>query len=185
MAQPAAEVRRWTREEYEQLAEAGFLRPDERVELIDGIIYGMSPQNSLHATAIMNSLEELRAAFADSYHVRPQLPLALGSHSQPEPDLAVVPGHQRDYRTTHPTTAVLVLEISDSSLALDREVKRDLYAEAEIPEYWVLSVGTRQLEVFREPEDGTYRSLLALGPDETATPLAAPGASIRIADLLP
>lgn len=185
MAQPAAEVRRWTREEYEQLAEAGFLRPDERVELIDGIIYGMSPQNSWHATAIMNSLEELRAAFAEGYHVRPQLPLALGSHSQPEPDLAVVPGHQRDYRTSHPTTAVLIVEISDSSLKLDREIKRDLYAEAGISEYWVLSVGTRQLEVFREPEDGAYRSRMVLSSEETVAPLAAPDASIRIADLLP
>lgn len=185
MAQPAAEVRRWTREEYEQLSEAGFLRPNERVELIDGIIYEMSPQNTLHAMAIMNALEELRAAFSDGYHVRPQLPLACGSYSQPEPDLAVVPGHQRDYRITHPAAAVLVLEISDSSLKLDREVKRDLYAEAGIPEYWVLSVSTRQLEVFREPEDGEYRSRVALGPDETVTPLAAPDASIRIADLLP
>lgn len=185
MAQPAAEVRRWTREEYEQLAEAGFLRPDERVELIDGIIYEMSPQNSLHATALLYSLRELQAVFSEGYHLRPQLPLALDSQSQPEPDLAVVPGRPQDYRSAHPATATLVLEISDSSLKLDREVKRDLYAEAGVPEYWVLSVGTRQLEVFREPEDGTYRSRVALGPDETVTPLAAPGASIRIADLLP
>jgi Uma2 family endonuclease len=185
MAQPAAEVRRWTREEYEQLAEAGFLRPNERVELIDGIIYEMSPQNSLHATALLNALEELRAAFSDGYHVRPQLPLALDSQSQPEPDLAVVSGRPQEYRTAHPATAVLVLEISDSSLRLDREVKRGLYAEAGIPEYWVLSVGTRQLEVFREPEGGEYRSRIALGPDETVTPLAAPAALIRIADLLP
>jgi Uma2 family endonuclease len=128
MAQPAADVRRWTREEYERLVEAGFFSPEERLELVDGMIYEMTPHTTWHATGILNCEEELRAVFSEGFHVRTQLPLALGSHAEPEPDLAVVPGRRHDYRSGHPTLAVLVVEVSETSAQYDREVKRRLYA---------------------------------------------------------
>ncbi len=185
MANLAFDVRRLTREEYEHLVEAGAFPPGKRVELINGVIHELMPQNSLHATAILNCEEELRTAFPTGHHVRTQLPLALGSHAEPEPDLAVVAGRRRDYRTGHPTTAVLVVEVSETSIQYDRSVKRSLYAEAGIPEYWLLYTKAMQLEVLRVPLDGDYRSSTLLGPNDTVTPLAAPGASIRVADLLP
>jgi len=185
MANPAFDVRRLTREEYERLAEEGAFPPGKRVELVNGVIHELMPQNSLHATAILNCEEELRAAFPTGHHVRAQLPLALGSHAEPEPDLAVVAGRRRDYRNGHPTTAVLVVEVSETTVPYDRNVKRALYAEAGIPEYWILFTKAKQLEVLRVPLEGNYRSSTLLGPGDTVTPLAAPGASIRVADLLP
>lgn len=184
MAQPAVDVKRWTREDYERLAESGFFHPDERVELIDGIIYEMSPQTSWHYSTIRAVQRVLQRAFQESFDVRDQGPLALGAHSMPEPDLAVVRGRWQDYMGAHPTAAVLIAEVSDSSLRHDRETKRTLYAEAGIPEYWVLNIKAKQLEVFRDPKDGDYRSRTVLESGDTVAPLAAPGASIPVADLL-
>jgi Uma2 family endonuclease len=185
MATSAVDVRRWTREEYNQLASAGVLRPDERLELIDGVIYEMTPQNSRHAVSITALQEALRGAFPQGHHIRVQLPLALGLDSEPEPDLAVVRGSWRDYRDGHPTTATLVAEVSDSSSAHDRKRKQSLYARAGIPEYWILDVAAGRLEVYREPAEASYRSRGVLQTGDAVTPLSAPAASIAVADLLP
>lgn len=186
MATSAADIRRWTREEYERLGEQGFFRPDERVELLDGVIYEMSPQKSWHASAIQALQENLLAIFGTGYSVRFQLPLALSLTSQPEPDAAVVQGHWRKYVDAHPTTAALVVEVADTSLLQQRErLKRALYAQAGIPHYWVLSRGDACLEVYREPRNGAYRSKTVLKAGDFVSPLAAPESSIPIADLLP
>lgn len=185
MANPAFDVRRMTREEYHRLAEEGFFAPDQRVELINGIVHEMPTQDSWHASTIQAAQEELRRVFKDGFDLRIQMPLVLDLWSEPVPDLAVVAGHWRDYLSAHPETAVLVVEVSGSSARLDREEKRLLYAAAGIPEYWILYVKTKQLEIMREPGDGDYRSRVLLKPGDSVTPLAAPGASIRVADLLP
>ena len=185
MAQPAVDVKRWTREEYERLAESGFFHPDERVELIDGIIYEMSPQTSRHSGTIRAAQDALLRVFLDGSDLRVQMPLDLSAYSKPKPDLAVVPGHWRDYLNAQPTTAVLIVEVADSTLQLDREAKRMLYAEAGIPDYWILDTRAKQLEVFRDPGNGDYRSRALLKPGDSITPLAAPDASIPVADLLP
>jgi Uma2 family endonuclease len=119
------------------------------------------------------------------------LPIALDPESEPEPDLAVVSGGPRDY-TDHPSRPALVVEVADSSLALDREHKGSLYARARLPEYWIVNLVGRVLEVYREPglDAGAqygwaYRALLTLRADEHVTPLAAPSARIPVADLLP
>lgn len=181
----AVEIRRWTRKEYEKLGEAGIFRPDERLELLNGIVYEKPVQDSWHSGTIQAAQEELRRAFTEGFDLRIQMPLVLDLWSEPEPDLAVVAGHWRDYLAAQPTTAALVVEVSASSARLDREEKRLLYAAAGIPEYWILYVKTKQLEVMREPRDGDYRSRQLLKPGDTVTPLAAPDASIRVADLLP
>lgn len=185
MATRAVDVYRWTREEYYQLAEKGFFPPGKRVELIDGVIYEMSPQKSPHATGISLVLEALRAAFPKGHHVRVQLPLALGGDSEPEPDLAVVPGGPRDYMKDHPETAVLIVEVSDSSAFHDRERKRSRYARSAIPEYWIVDVAGKQLEVYRNPGEGSYQTRLILKAGDTVAPLASPEAAIAVADLLP
>ena len=187
-----AQVRRWTRQEYEHLAAQGVFAPAERVELIEGEIVAMTPQGTLHAAAIMLVQVALQRVFQVGYVVCVQLPLALGLRSMPEPDFAVVPGSPRDYRDEHPTTAVLVVEVADTTLEFDRSEKASAYAAAGIPDYWVLNLVDRVLEVFRDPgpQPGApfghgYRTHLRCGLADRVAPLAAPGAFINVADLLP
>jgi len=167
------------------MAETGILRPDDRVELIDGEILTMAPQKSPHATAVRLAEEALRAAFGQGFEVRPQLPLALTEASEPEPDLAVVAGAPRDYRDAHPSTALLVVEVAESSLPFDRSVKRALYARAGIREYWIVDLAERALEVYRTPQAADYRDHRTLDERDSIAPLASAGAGVAVADLLP
>ena len=120
------------------------------------------------------------------------MPVALDDESEPEPDVAVVPGDPRDYRDAHPTRPVLVAEVALSRLGLDRDRKGSLYARAGIADYWIVNLPDRRLEGYRGPvPDGAapfdwhYGSAIALGPEERVAPLAAPGANVSVADLLP
>jgi Uma2 family endonuclease len=136
--------------------------------------------------------DALRLVFPQGFDVRTQLPLALGEYSEPEPDVAVVVGSARDYANAHPTTAVLVVEIADSTLALDRHTKASLYAAAGVPEYWIVNLVERQIEIYREPTpmDGTpfgygYRTrVMALPGEEIAVPIAS-AARLRVDGFLP
>ncbi len=145
-AQTTVRVRRWTRDEYERLGDLGVLGPEERVELIDGVVYQMPPQHSRHATGVRLTEIALSKAFGEGFDVRAQLPLALGDYSEPEPDMAVVIGDARDFTDAHPATALLVVEVSETTLAFDRETKSSLYAAAGIPEYWIVNLVDRRLE---------------------------------------
>ena len=183
----AVQTYRWTREAFEKLAEVGLVDPDARLELIDGeILQKMSPQSSRHATAVLLVAEALRSVFASpAYTVRVQLPLALGPYSEPEPDVAVVEGTPRRYREAHPSTAVLVVEVADASLAFDRTRKAALYARAGIPDYWIVNLLDGVLEVHRQPEGDAYRERLVLPSQERVRPLARPEVEIAVAELLP
>jgi Uma2 family endonuclease len=192
MSAPAPSPRLWTREEYYKMAEAGVFRPDERVELIGGRIVTMSPQNSPHFTAIRLVEDTLRTILGTGYDVRVQGPLDLSPSSQPEPDIAVVRGNVRDYASAHPTTALLVVEVSESSLRFDRGEKASLYASADIPEYWIVNLLDRCLEVYRDPVPMTgqpygygYRTCTHYFVADVVVPLAAPQGTIKVADLLP
>jgi Uma2 family endonuclease len=190
MSAPAVQTKRWTRREYDRMAEAGIFSPDDHVQLIDGDIVTMTPQNSPHAAAIGKTQRVLERLFGPNVWVRVQMPLIVDPDSEPEPDLAVVPGAPDDYRDQHPRTALLVIEVADSTLPLDRDRKRAIYARAGIPEYWIVNLVERCLEVYRDPVTPTgrpaaYRSSRTLGPSETLSPLAATAAKVSIADLLP
>ena len=186
-------MRPLTRQEFERAGEQGLFGPEERLELVGGeVIRKMSPQSGAHAAAISRIEQALRQAFGEGHIVRVQMPLALGVHSEPEPDVAVVAGSVADFDHDHPTSARLVVEVADSTLRFDRRVKGSLYALAGVPEYWLLNLPDRVLEVHREPAamaGGTfkhhYRSLSRLVEGDSVTPLAAPRAVIAIADLLP
>jgi Uma2 family endonuclease len=189
---PAVDVRRWTRDEYDRMIDAGIFAPDERVELIDGEILYVAPQKSPHATGICLVLEALRSAFGTGFRVRPQLPLALDPCSEPVPDIAVVPGIARDYRDQHPETAVLIVEVADSSLAHDRSRKGSLYARACVADYWIVNLVDRCVEVYRDPGLSSealygweYASVRRYRPEESVAPLAAPQSPVKVADLLP
>jgi len=191
MSEAAVRSRRWTRAEYAKLISTGLLGPGDKIELLGGQLCVSEPQNSPHARAISLGLETIQRAFALGWHVRVQLPIALDDESEPEPDLAVISGGPRDY-TDHPSRPSLVVQVADSSLALDREHKGSLYARARLPEYWIVNLVDRVLEVYREPAPDaaalfgwTYRVALTLGPDKYVTPLAVPSARILVADFLP
>ena len=136
--------------------------------------------------------EALRLAFGSGWEVRAQAPLALDDESEPEPDVAVVPGSFRDYVLRHPSQPVLLVEVSDSSLALDRHHKGSLYARAGVADYWIVNLVEGVLEVFRDagpdalaPFGWRYRGVTVLGREASVSPLALAGARIRMADLLP
>ncbi|MFA0768871.1 MAG: hypothetical protein OXFUSZZB_002199 [Candidatus Fervidibacter sp.] len=183
--------RKFSKAEYYRMAELGFFN-GQRVELIDGEVILMSPQEAGHATAVGLVADALQAVFTEGFTVRVQQPLDLGETYEPEPDVAVVPGQRRDYSTAHPKTAVLIVEVALSSVDYDRTVKGSLYAKAGIQEFWLLNLKERRLEVFREPVPMPdqpfgfgYKSLRIYLPEETVAPLAKPEAKIKVADLLP
>jgi len=174
----------WTREQYEQMIEAGILDEDDHVELIEGEIVTMSPRKGPHSTAVMLLLDALRAAYPKGFIVRPQLPLALDPDSEPEPDIAVVSGQPRDYRDAHPTTAILLVEVADTTLAQDRTQKVRLYARHGIPEYWILNVVDECLEVYRNPAGDTYQTKITLRRGDTVAPPEG-DSPVQVDDIIP
>jgi Uma2 family endonuclease len=185
IAMKAIGLRRWSRDEYDGMIAAGLFGPDEHVELIDGEILAVTPHGTLHATAIRLAEEALRAAFGPGFDVRSQLPLACRPDSEPQPDIAVVSGTPRIYRDAHPTSALLVVEVSDSTLEHDRDRKGRLYARAGTQEYWIINLNDRCVEVYRHPDETSYRTSLRFMPGECIHPLAASATEVAVSDLLP
>lgn len=179
-----AETASTTREEYVRLVEAGVFE-GRRVELVDGVVYEkMTPQQSPHASAIRRSLRALLEIFSlDQYAVDVQLPLDLSSRDMPEPDLAVVPRDETGYYASHPTGAVLVVEVADTSLRHDRKKGRT-YAKAGIQDYWLLNLTRNVLEVYRDPVGDAYCTRRILRRGERIAPLARLDAPIAVDDLL-
>jgi len=177
--------RRFTREEYYRMAELGLFR-SERVELIEGDIIKMSPVSAEHVTCVHRLFQWLFQVFSDAT-VRIQSPLNLGD-SEPEPDIAVVPGKAGDYLHAHPTTALLVVEVAQTSLEYDREVKAPLYARAGIPEYWIVNLDGQCIEVYRDPapmgEGFGYRSRRIYMRDERIACSYKPDETLSVSDLL-
>jgi Uma2 family endonuclease len=140
----APKTHRWTRREYHDLVDAGFLGEDDPVELINGENIHMSPQNTPHVVAVRLVRRILQRVFSgDTYMVDEQLPLALGPESEPEPDVSVVEGQPRDVLDEHPLSAALVVEVAEASLQSDRTRKRDSYARHALPEYWIVNLVDR------------------------------------------
>ena len=190
MSLPAIQTKHWTRQEYDRLADAGILAPDERVELLEGEIVTMTPQHGPHSASIGLAEAALRKAFGPAHWIRIQLPLIVDPDSEPEPDLAVVPGSPRDYVNEHPRTALLVIEIADSTLERDRSYKSPIYARAGISEYWIVNLIERCLEIYRDPiispgQPARYQVSRKVAPTEIVSPLSAPHGSIAVTDLLP
>ena len=180
---------RWTREQYHKLGELGLF-DGKRVQLIFGEIVEMSPINWPHALCVGLVAEALRNTLGEVGWVSTHGPHPTAD-SEPEPDVRVVPGSIRDY-TDHPTVALVVVEVSDSTLFFDTTTKAELYATAGVTDYWVVDINARQLHVFRDPEPlpaglgaTAYRTRRVLTDADTVCPLAAPAASIRVAELLP
>ncbi len=179
----------WTCDEFHRAGDLGLFE-GRRALLIDGVILEQGPMNPPHAVTLGLAEDSLRAAFGPGWRGRVQMPLVLGQDTDPVPDLAVLAGPVRG-STTHPTTADLVVEVADTSLRFDTTEKLGLYAAAGIGEYWVIDINGRVLLVFRDPRlaqghphNHDYTTALTLGPNDSVVPLAAPNATVRVADLL-
>lgn len=175
----------WTIEEYERLGELGVFDQGPRVELIEGEIIQMSPQNRPHSHKIMLLTHLLVEHFGAGVYVRVQLPFNSGSDSQPEPDFCILSKEQARRAPGQPEEAELVIEISDSSLSYDRR-KGALYARSGVAEYWIVNLRQQRLEVHREPcrQEALYRLTRLYGPDEAVEPLASPGRSLPVRALV-
>jgi Uma2 family endonuclease len=184
------EPRSWSKSEYYRLGDLGFFI-GQKAELLDGTIMVTSPQNFPHATALDGVADLLRQLFGPAVWVRSQLPLDLGLVIEPEPDISVVLGARKEH-TAHPTGALLVVEVSDSTLAYDSGNKACLYAAAGIQDYWIVNLQDDRLEVRRlpvadpsRPHGHAYTETILLSRLDTVTPLAFPTTVIPVADLLP
>jgi Uma2 family endonuclease len=181
---------RFTVEQFYKLDELGFF-DDRHAELIEGVLYEMTAKPA-HALASELVLHALFAAFGAGWRIRAGSPLETGRRSSLEPDYAVVAGGTRDAGLTHPNTAVLLVEISDSTLRKDRTIKAHQYAQAGILDYWIVNLVDRQLEVHRNPGPDParrgrfrYADVTIVPESGRIAPLAAPQSEVAAADLLP
>jgi Uma2 family endonuclease len=183
---------RWTKEGFYQAFEANLFL-EHRVQLIDGEIVEFDARTNLHSFGVEATRIALRDRFGPDYWVRILGSLDLSAHSVADPDIAVVAGGIRTHRRPdNPTTALLVVEVADTTLTFDRAIKANLYASTGIADYWILNLIDRRLEVYRDPAPDTkapfgwtYASRTDLLPGATVSPLALPDSSIYVVDLLP
>jgi Uma2 family endonuclease len=181
----AATRRRFTRAEYHRMAEVGILGEDDRVELIRGEIVEMSPIGRRHRAFVDNLNEMLVLRLTGRAIVSVQNPVALTEDSEPQPDLAVlrrrpVPYKERDARAED---VLLLIEVAESSLAYDRSTKLRLYAEAGVPEYWVVDCNAEAIEVYRDPRPEGYRDVNRVVGTAALTLHAFPDVELTITEI--
>ena len=183
--EPAPTRRLFTVDEVLAMDRAGIFHPEERIELLDGEIIVMPPINEPHADGTDRLDESLKENLRRRARVRVQGPVRINDYSLLEPDIAVL-RLRDDYHLEHPSPAdvFLLIEVADSSLELDREVKLARYADAGIPEVWIVNVRARQVEAYADPVDGTYRSRRMVTADGRISPLAFPDVSLAVSDFL-
>jgi len=175
-----AVARRMTRAEYDRLVELGFYQ-DERVELIHGIVVRMAPIGPLHSEVIDRLNLLLIRALGDRARVRVQNPTLADDESEPQPDFAIVP--LKSYAKGHPAEAYFVIEVADSSLGYDRKTKAPLYAASGVPEYWIVDVKGKAIEVYSAPSAGLYAEMRRVELDGTMSPAAFPDFVVGVASL--
>ncbi len=177
---------RWTVAEYHRMGEVGLLNEDSRVELIDGEIIEMAPIGSFHGGNVNRFIRLFSKVVGDKAIVAAQNPVVLSGYAEPQPDLAILRWRADDYEQSnpHPEDVLLLIEVSDSTLRYDRDVKIPLYANHGIPEVWLLDIQQKQLEIYREPINGVYQQRDCRRAGKIA-PIQCPDAVIDLAELFP
>jgi Uma2 family endonuclease len=182
----APTIRRFTRDEYYRMAAAGLFH-EERVELLDGEIITMSPQNTVHASTVYRLVHILERLIGTTTCVRGQLPIVLHDWSEPEPDVSVCAPNPQDYSRAHPRAdqVLSVIEVADTSLTYGRTRKAQAYAASGIPEYWIVNLIDRQVEVLTDPNPAAqYYQQQRNASTSDVLPLPG-GSTIVVADILP
>jgi Uma2 family endonuclease len=186
MAEPLKRL--FTRDEYYAMAEAGILKPKDRVELIEGEIYRMPPIGNRHAGCVNRLVGGFAPLIAAHRAVlSPQNPVDLTDISEPQPDITLLRPREDFYGESHPTPedVLLLVEVADSSIGFDRGTKIPLYARCDIPEIWLVDLIKRTLEVHREPGRDGYRKVQRLRAGDRIAPLAFPDFEIAVESILP
>ena len=178
--------RPFTVAEYDRMVEVGILGREDRVELIEGEILEMSPIGNRHVTCVDRVAALLLPPLLGKSIVRVQGPVTLGDYSKPQPDLILLRYRPDYYAPAEAVTrdALLVIEVSDSSIRYDRGPKLRVYARQRVHEVWILDLTTDTLVVFRDPEHGAYQTQLSLQPGESVAPLAFPDLVLSVSSLL-
>jgi Uma2 family endonuclease len=173
---------RITADEYFRMGETGVLAPDARVELIEGELIEMAPIGPPHAGTVECLVDLLRRALGDRVMVRTQQPSVVGKYSVPQPDIAVVTRRHDFYVHAHPEPrdVLLVVEVADSTLRFDRDVKTALYARSGVQEVWVVDVAARRILRSASPQNGVYAETVALGAGESISIGAFPDIRIDV-----
>ncbi len=176
----------FTVDEYYRMAEAGILTPDDRVELIDGEILEMSPIGSRHLACVIRANQVLTAALAGKALISVQNPLRLSNYTEPEPDMVVLKPRSDYYAAQKPLggDAYLVIEVADTTLRYDRNVKLPYYAAAGVHEVWIENLEEDLLQVYRNPGGKSYKTSLTLRRGESASLDAFPDIVFKIEDFL-
>ncbi len=183
---PAIAPHRWTIDEYYRMAETGILKPDARVELIEGVIVDMSPIGDRHLATVARLDDLCHQRFGQSVIVFTQSPVRLGHRLEPEPDVLVVRRRPDYYASGKPGPAdvLLIIEVADSSLDYDRQVKAAMYAQAGILDYWIVNLVDDQVEVHREPTPEGYKTVEIARRGDTIQLVAFPAVTIAVTDIL-
>ena len=182
MVASAAEViRPLRRVEYDQLVALGAFR-DERIELLEGALVALSPISAAHSSAVQRLTRLLVLALEGLAAVRCQSPFAALEFSEPEPDFAVVP--LGDYDLDHPSEAHLIIEVAESSLAMDRGKKQRLYASCAVPEYWIVNLPEQCLEVYTRPTPNAYAAVERYERGQAIRLVAFPDVAFAVSDVL-
>jgi Uma2 family endonuclease len=172
--------------EFHQMAQAGILTEEDRIELIDGELIEMPPIGSRHASVVDELNYRLTRVIPDALRVRIQNPLRLGDTNEPQPDVALVRARPDRYSGDHPgpEDVLLVIEVGDTTADYDRQVKMPLYARAGIQEAWLVDLTTGHIECYRRPAPQGYAEVTRAGADEVLRPLALPEVAIRLNEWL-
>jgi Uma2 family endonuclease len=176
----------FTVDEYYRLGELGILGEDDRVELIDGQVVQVSPIKPAHAGCVCALRELLAAAVETCFLVRVQNPVRLGERTEPQPDLAVVHRRPDGYRKVHPLPGdvLLVIEVSDTTVEYDRDVKLPVYARAGIREAWLVNLPADRVEAHRDPGPGGYANVRIARRVETVRPVLLESVTLSVEEIL-
>jgi Uma2 family endonuclease len=171
--------------EYHRMGEVGILGERDRVELIEGELVAMSPIGSYHHGTVNQLTHALVHAVGERAIVSVQGPVRLDDLSEPEPDFALLKPRPDFYRDAHaqPADVLLLIEVADTSLNYDRNVKRMLYARHAIPEFWIVDLTSREVEVCRAPKADGYAAVQRVGREDELEPELLPGVRIRASAL--
>jgi len=176
----SAELRRFTRREYDELVNKGYFE-DEKIELLRGLLVTMSPEGDEHYSITSLIANVITRALPERFGIATNAPFCATDDSEPEPDICVF--DRTRFPRTKPTESLLIVEVAYSSIRRDRNVKLPIYAEANVPEYWIILVATQTVEVYTEPRNGTYTKMEKILPDGVLRPRIDPTIAIEMRSL--
>jgi Uma2 family endonuclease len=180
-------ARHWfTVAEYDRMGETGIFSEDDRVELIEGEIFEMSPIGKRHASCVGRLTNLLAGVLAEKAIVWVQNPIVLNDYSEPQPDFALLKRRDDFYARSLPTPAevLLLIEVSDTTLEYDRQIKVPLYARAGVAEVWIVNLMDEQIEIYSQPANGAYQSRGQAGRGETINSPGTFNLTLSVDDIL-